>query len=493
MKRTTIKWRIFKYNITLIVMLITLTTIIFNVAANIYIEKDIVEQLNKIASNAELTALQHGPDFFHNPPEVPPPNVKNNQLPPIYPKDTSDPFRYYFMLERSLKEPMTLLNADFILLDKDKNRIIPSLDKPSSTPSDLMKQLTNEINYSKKITQEKYLTFYLYGIKYIAIIKPVSDKNSFGLGWIIIYSSLKKISQLSLGINIILFVILIFSALITILLSSRISKKISEPFSNLNEYISAISKRNFGDKIELPVYDELNGLVDSINIMSEKLETYDKAQKTFLENVSHEFRTPLMSIQSYAEGIKYEVVDSENAVTIILDETKRMNHLIEDLLYLSRLDAIDENYTCSNLNFNDLINKCVHRMNLIAVQSNIIITTNILEKPVEIHGDKEKLSRAITNIISNCIRYANNEVTVALKVIDNGKAQLTISDDGPGFENNELPNVFERFYKGKKGNFGLGLPISKNIIEKLSGKINAGNSKLGALFIIEFPVINNQN
>lgn len=487
MKKNTIKWRIFNYNIIVIVMLITLTTIIFNVAANMYIEKNIVEQLNKIASSAEYTALQHGPDFFPNSKQIPPPDIQNNRVPPINLESNSDPFMYYFMLDHSLKEPLTLLNADFILLDKNRKRIIPFPEKSTSTPVNLMKQLTSEISKSKTINQEKYLTLYLSGIKYIAIIKPVSDKNSFGLGWIIIYSSLQKINQFQLDINVILFLILMFSALITIVFSSRISKKISEPFSHLNQYISAISERNFGNKIKMPVYDELHELVNNINIMSEKLESYDKAQKTFLQNVSHEFRTPLMSIQSYAEGIKYNVIDNNSAVKIILDETKRMTNLVEDLLYLSRLDAIEENYNYSNLDFNDIINRCVHRMNWIATKSNIIITTNIPKEIVEIHGDNEKLSRAITNIISNCIRYAASEVMVALKVIDNNRVQLTISDDGPGFENNDLPNIFERFYKGKKGNFGLGLSISKNIIEKLNGKISAGNLKSGALFVIELP------
>lgn len=271
--------------------------------------------------------------------------------------------------------------------------------------------------------------------------------------------------------------------------SSRVSRKISEPFSHLNQYISDISERNFGNKVEVPVYDELREFVNNINIMSEKLETYDKAQKTFLQNASHEFRTPLMSIQSYTEGIKYDVVDSDSAVEIILSEIKRMTHLIEDLLYLSRLDAIEENYNYINLNLNELINICVERMNLLSQKSNIKIINNFPEEIVQIYGDEEKLSRAITNIISNCIRYANNIVTVELKVIDRNKAQIIISDDGPGFTDCELSNIFERFYKGTKGNFGLGLSISKNVIEKLNGKISAKNSNLGATFIIELKHI----
>lgn len=493
MRRNTIKWRIFKYNIIVIVMLITFTTIIFNVAVHIYIENNIVTQLNNIASSAEDTALRHGPDFFPERPPMPPPDVPDIKLPPVDPQGDNDLFRYYFMLDRSLKEPLTLLNADFVLLDQNKNRITPFPEKSTSTPADITGQLINEINKSKKFTQEKYLNFYLSGTEYIAIIKPVSDKNSFGLGWIIIYSNIQQINQLQLGINLILFFILIFSALITIIFSSRVSKKISEPFSQLNQYIRAISERNFGNKIEMPVYYELHEFVNNINVMSEKLENYDKAQKTFLENVSHEFRTPLMSIQSYTEGIKYDVIDSNSAVNIILSEIKRMTNLVEDLLYLSRLDAIEENYNFRNLNFNELINTCVNRMNLIAEKSNINIKTNIFTEIIQIRGDEEKLSRAITNIISNCIRYADSSIIVELKAITNNKVQLIISDDGPGFEVHDLPNVFERFYKGTKGKFGLGLSISKNIIEKLNGKISANNSELGALFIIELPICNNNN
>jgi len=93
------------------------------------------------------------------------------------------------------------------------------------------------------------------------------------------------------------------------------------------------------------------------------------------------------------------------------------------------------------------------------------------------------------NIISNCIRYADSIVELSLEIVEDNKALLTISDDGPGFDINDLPYIFERFYKGKKGNSGLGLAISKNVIKKHNGKITAENSASGALFIIELPII----
>lgn len=480
MKKTTIKWRIFKYNLIIIIMLITLTTIIFNIAIRLYFEKDLFMQLNKIASNTERIALQHGPDFFVKSDKVPPP--------PPSPQNSNNLIHFYFMLDRSLRDSLTVLNANYILLDKSKNILTPFPRESSINSADLLKQINETANKSKNLSSKNYLNFYLSGTEYIAIIKPVSQKNSFGLGWIIIYSSIEKLKQLQIGINIILSIILIFSSLVMLIFSSILSKKISSPFSELSQHISSIAERNFDTKINMSVDDELREFVNNINIMSEKLEIYDKAQKTFFQNASHEFRTPLMSIQSYAEGIKYKVVDTDEAADIIIDETKRLTRLVEDLLYLSRLNTIDDNYHYNNLDFNDLIKSCVRRMNTITVNNNIkIILTNI-DKKIEINADEEKLSRAITNIISNCIRYASSAVILTVKVIDS-KILLTISDDGVGFQKNDLPNIFERFYKGKKGNFGLGLPISKNIIEKHNGEIIAKNSDSGALFIIELPLI----
>jgi len=480
-KRNTIKWRIFKYNIIIIIMLIALVATIFNISIRLYIEKELLGQLNKIAFRTEYTALKRGPDFFKDDNKTPPPphdlKVEDNNV-----------LRYYFMLDRSLRESLSLLNANYILLDSSKNVINPLPEEYSNTPVELVDKITGEINKSKELNNSNYLNFNLSGTEYIAITKSVSEKNNFGLGWIVIYSSLQQINQMQMGINGILFVILIVSALIIVLFSSKIAKKVSSPFSSLNQHIRDIAEIKFGTKIQVPVYDELQDLVSNFNIMSEKLETYDKAQKTFLQNASHEFRTPLMSIQSYAEGIKYGVTDSTESADIIIDESKRLTQLVENLLYLSRLDAIEENYCLSKLDFNDLIRSCAERISLIAAKANIYIDINLLEREVKITADEEKLSRAVTNILSNCIRYAKSIVTIKTELTNEKTVRIIISDDGPGFQSNELPNIFDRFYKGSKGNFGLGLAISKNVIERHNGKITAENSKIGALFYIDLPI-----
>lgn len=493
MKRSTIKWKIFKYNIIAILVLISLTTVIFNIAVRLYIERDITGQLDTIAKRAEDTALQRGPDFFppvgrQNPP--PAPMERNGNMPgsDAQQQDGDDLFRFYFMLDRSLREPLSVLNADYILLDSNK-QVVTSPQEDYYKPSgEILNRVTDQITEFKVSDRVGHFHFTLSGTVYAAVATPVQAKNTFGLGWIVIFSSLQKINQLQWGINLILFAILLLSALIFSLLSSLAAKKISAPFSSLNQHIRTIAERNFSKKILLPVDDELQELISNINIMSGKLETYDKAQKTFLQNASHEFRTPLMSIQSYAEGIKYNVVEADAAAGVIIGETQRMTRLVEDLLFLSRLDAIEESYHFSNLVLEDLLKTCVERMNGIAASKNIKIGMRPVNSGIIITGDDEMLMRAVTNILNNCIRYASSTVEIALQASGGDMVELSISDDGPGFDANELPIIFDRFYKGKKGNFGLGLAIAKNVVDKHRGRIIAGNTGSGAIFKLYLPI-----
>lgn len=487
-KKNTIKWSILKYYLIIIIGLIALVTIIFSIAVRVYIEKDITMQLNSIAQHAEATALQKGPDFF------PHGDTQNAPPPPLPENDESiaenDLFRFYFMLDRSLREPLSVLNADYILLSS-AGEVIPSSQYDYFSPSDgVLAQITYEIDKKGDAENEKYISFSLSGREYIAVIKPVSSENTFDLGWIIIYSSLEKLNQLQWNIYSILLIILVIAAIISAIFSTLAAKKITVPFFSLNQHISTIAERNFGKQIEMPVYEELREFVNNINVMSEKLGTYDKAQKTFLQNVSHEFRTPLMSIQSYAEGIQYDVVDSRSAAGIIIDEAKRMNHLVEDLLYLSRLDAIEENYQFDTISVDSLITDCIERVNAIAQKNNIRIIVEPSDEQIQIKGDEEKLLRGIMNILANCIQYAKSFVKISLCVLEGNMAELEITNDGPAFEASEPSNIFERFYKGKKGNFGLGLTITKNIIEKHGGEIMARNIKEGVEFIIRLPIAN---
>ncbi|MEN8904985.1 MAG: HAMP domain-containing sensor histidine kinase [Clostridiales bacterium] len=472
MKRNTIKWKIYQYNLLIIFMLIIATTIAFNIVINLYIKKDILNQLEKISKRTEKIMLLNRRELIK-----PPKDIMRSEIAQIY------EYKNYYIINKALKEPLSVINAEFILLDNEKNIITDSI-QDYITYSNSKEEILNEISKSNSFEDESYVDFKMDGKEYIAIIRPIkkNDENPEA-SWIIIFSSLEKFNQLRLGINIILVIVIVVSAIILSVFSSYFAKKITKPFSTLNEHINEIAKRNFGTKIKNNVYEELRDLVDNINNMSEKLYVHDKSQKTFLQNASHEFRTPLMSIQSYAEGIKHNVVENDTAVDIIISESKRMTKLVEDLLYLSRLDSLEENYTFIDLKLDDILKECINRVKGVTIKENKkMIYKNKIEKYI-VKVDEEKFVRAIMNLINNCIRYCKNYVKI--EVIKKESIEIYISDDGEGFRKDELPFIFDRFYKGNKGNYGLGLSIAKNIINKHNLQIKAENLTNGALYIIK--------
>lgn len=505
MKKTTIKWRIFKYNFIVIVLLILMVAITFNIAGRAYMRNEIIGQLQKISEKGESAIFEQAPKLMNGHDRPAPhdgaiPGNKNDspqatptpdstEIDPIKPDPSKmDPsFDFFMRVNRSVREPLSILNAEYFLLDKDKNQIL-NFEVGIYTPDEIINYIKNKINTESSVPKSQSLEFESGGIQYIATIKHVTETNPVNLEWIVVYSSLEKVNQMQFTINLILLAILLIIAALVIIVSSALSKKLSSPFSAINDHIKTMTERKFDSKISLEADDEFLELVSNINRMSEKLETYDKAQKTFLQNVSHEFRTPLMSIQSYAEGITYGVVDPQSAVEVIIDEVKRLTKLVEDLLYLSRLEAIEENYNYNEYNLNEIIKNCIERLNGIAIKNNIKINYTDISSKIRVVADEEKLFRAINNILSNCIRYAESSVTIEGKLISHDRIEIKIFDDGPGFDEKDIPNLFERFYKGKKGNFGLGLAISKSVVTKHHGEISAQNYENGAMFKLVLPV-----
>ncbi len=481
MKRRSLTWRVFQYNLFVILCLIVLTGVAFNLALRAYVERDTIEQLSRIADRTEAGAQRFGPG-----PGFPPPLPRSD-----------DPFWYYLGLDRALREPLNVVNADYILLDPNK-QIISVLPAELSLPNTAEnRRIVDKLLETADFTNESHVRLHVDDTEYLALVHPVT--GLVGVGWIVIYSSLERLNELRLAVTLILATILLCAAAISALVASLLSKRIAAPFATLSRHIRSIADRNFGQKIDVPVDMELAEFVDSVNTMSKRLQSYDQAQKTFLQNVSHEFRTPIMAIQSYAEGIKHGVVDEKKAADVIVEEAQRLTHMVEDLLYLSRLDALEEPYRFEVVPLADVVRHTLERAEALASQAGKAIDVpaglsgsggdeldGIGE--VVIYADSNKLARALLNVLTNCIRYADSRVEVRVQQDEPGWISVTISDDGPGIAPDDLPHIFERFYKGRRGVVGLGLAITKHIVERHGGTITAENKDKGALFTIRLPL-----
>ena len=217
------------------------------------------------------------------------------------------------------------------------------------------------------------------------------------------------------------------------------------------------------------------------------IEKEAERQQTFFQNASHELKTPLMAIQGYAEGIQAGVMDAGGAAEVILAESDRMTELVEELLDISKIDMGQQRPTLSETDIRELLYDSIRAVEPTVVSSGITIVPDFPEEPVMLSCDDTRLRRAVTNILSNGVRYARSELRLTCRA-DKRHVTIRIQDDGNGIAEADLPHIFDRFYMGRSGKSGIGLALTKEIVHLHRGTIRAYNGETGAVFEISIPV-----
>ena len=217
------------------------------------------------------------------------------------------------------------------------------------------------------------------------------------------------------------------------------------------------------------------------------IEKEAERQQTFFQNASHELKTPLMAIQGYAEGIQAGVMDTGSAAEVILKESDRMTELVDELLAISKIDMGRQPLTLSEMDVRELLYDSIRAVEPAAAGGGITITPDFPETPVMVSCDDTRLRRAVTNILSNGVRYARSQLHLTCRA-DKRHVTIRIQDDGDGIAAEDLPHIFDRFYMGKNGKSGIGLALTKEIILLHKGTIRAYNGETGAVFEISIPV-----
>ena len=216
------------------------------------------------------------------------------------------------------------------------------------------------------------------------------------------------------------------------------------------------------------------------------IEKEAERQQTFFQNASHELKTPLMAIQGYAEGIQAGVMDAGGAAEVILAESDRMTELVEELLDISKIDMGRQQLALSEMDIRELLYDSIRAVEP-AAAGGIAIVPDFPEEPVMVSCDDTRLRRAVTNILSNGVRYARSQLRLTCRA-DKRHVTIWIQDDGDGIAEADLPHIFDRFYMGKSGKSGIGLALTREIIHLHNGTIRACNGDTGAVFEISIPV-----
>ena len=217
------------------------------------------------------------------------------------------------------------------------------------------------------------------------------------------------------------------------------------------------------------------------------IEKEAERQQTFFQNASHELKTPLMAIQGYAEGIQAGVMDAGGAAEVILEESDRMTELVEELLDISKIDMGRQQLALSETDIRELLYDSIRAVEPPAAASGITIAPDFPEEPIMVKCDDTQMRRAVTNILTNGLRYAHSQLCLTCRT-DKRHVTIRIQDDGDGIAEGDLPHIFERFYMGKSGKSGIGLALTREIIHLHKGTIRARNGDTGAVFEITLPM-----
>lgn len=370
------------------------------------------------------------------------------------------------------------LNNDCLLNTKSegiKNIIINFIDSDKSRE---VIKLNNPNNDSKSI---------MYNIK-------VND------GYLFLNTSLEDVDSItSILRNKLIYVTMIIIVL-AILMSFHLSKMLNEPIINITNEAKKLSKGNLKLNFEESNIKEIDELANTLIYANNEINKTDELRRDLLSNVSHDLKTPLTMIKAYAEMLR----DIDNLsddkkrenLNIIIDETDRLNILVNDILNLSKLESNKEILDKSEFDLVELIKKIVKKFDILVEKEKYEFILD-MPKKAYVFGDKNKISQVIYNLVNNSVNYTGKDNKVYINVIENKKSYLVeIKDTGKGIKEEELNIIWDKYYKNEKNHkrnkvgTGVGLSIVKNILESHQFKYGVTSTiNKGTTFYFEIEKI----
>ncbi len=289
-----------------------------------------------------------------------------------------------------------------------------------------------------------------------------------------------------------LIIVTIIVSLLAFVIGYFISKRISKPIEKMNKNALKLANGNYNFNFDNnSKISEIDELADTLNYAKNELEHTDELRRDLLANVSHDLKTPLTMIKGYAEMIRdlnYDNEEKRNAnLNVIIEESERLNVLVEDILTLSKIQANKDTINKEEFDLVALINNIIKRYSIYKETEGYIFELNMPDEVI-INADKKKIEQVIYNLINNAINYTGEDNKVIINVIKGKKIRVEIKDTGKGIKKEDLPHIWEKYYHSKKKHkrnvigTGIGLSIVKTILEShnfkygVISKLNKGTT-----------------
>jgi signal transduction histidine kinase len=325
---------------------------------------------------------------------------------------------------------------------------------------------------------------------YLIVKRPIRAATGESKGRILLAAKIKDVSALNRLLQGSQFASMIIGGLAALVLGSLLGRHLSKPIRRLAAGIRGYSPKGRIPAIDVRTRDEIGELANSFEDMAAKLHENDRRQTDFLQSASHELKTPLMVIQGNAEAVKDGVVqgrDAEESLEIVIAECQRLKKIVDELIYLTKLDQVSEVYRFEVMPIGQVVEQALSGLYTLAENNGIELSVTG-DMDTEGSFDREKLGRAVINLVGNGIRYAESTVNIHA-VRSGGRLEIWCRDDGSGFADGEQNRIFDRFYKGDRGGTGIGLAITKAIVEAHKGFIEVVREEgYGGVIRMTFPL-----
>ena len=272
-----------------------------------------------------------------------------------------------------------------------------------------------------------------------------------------------------------LIIVSLIVIVLALIIGYFISKRISKPIENMNEDALKLANGDYNFQFDNNSnISEIDTLANTLNYAKKELEHTDESRRDLMANVSHDRKTPLTMIKGYAEMIRalnYNNEEKRNAnLNVIIEESERLNVLVEDILTLSKIQANKDTINKEYFDLVELINNIIKRYSIYKETEGYNFEVNTPDKVI-INADKKKIEQVIYNLINNAINYTGDDNKVIINVIQDKKIRVEIKDTGNGIKEEDLPHIWEKYYHSKKKHkrnvigTGIGLSIVKTILE----------------------------
>ena len=368
---------------------------------------------------------------------------------------------------------------------------------------DNMEILKQTDHYTIQVTQDKRIA-----TNYLEIWGNLEDGE-----WFLIRSPLESIENAALIANIFYIIVGLVTTIIAVIAIVIISKRITRPIVQLSELSREMTKLNFDVKYTGHANNEIDQLGENFNVMSDQLEEtiselksanvellkdnerktqIDEMRKEFLNNVSHELKTPIALISGYAEGLKDNIAEDPESrefyCDVIIDESAKMNNMVRKLLTLNQLEFGNDQVMMERFDITQLIKGVISGMTLLIEEKDAHVKVDT-EEPVYVWGDEFKIEEVVTNYMSNALNHLENDRKIDIRIVrEGGLVRVSVFNTGKPIPEADIGKIWDKFYKVDKartreyGGSGIGLSIVKAIMESHNQQCGVKNYEDGVQF-----------